>query len=238
MKPYYEQDGMTIWNCDCRDVLPTLAPGSVDLVLTDPPYGFGLYRTDIAPTIAFWQSLVERYPVAAFGYPEALCEMAIGLGKAPNEWVTWAPGNKHCRSGDQGLPHDTECIGIWGPIAHALEVKRPRAKHAFGIKRAIQRGRDPLWAKERDVWTDASPGIKLNSHLRLHPNEKPVSVLRKLIQLISEPGQTILDPFLGSGTTLVAAKQLSRRAIGIEIEERYCAIAANRLAQTVMNLEV
>ena len=67
---------------------------------------------------------------------------------------------------------------------------------------------------------------------RVHPNEKPVSLMRYL--LTKHDGEIILDPFMGSGTTLRAAKDLGRRAIGIEIEERYAEIAAKRLAQEVL----
>jgi DNA modification methylase len=84
-----------------------------------------------------------------------------------------------------------------------------------------------------DVWTDAAPGLAFNSHRRLHPNEKPLDLMARLIQPTTG---TILDPFMGSGTTLRAAKDLGRKAIGIEIEERYCEIAAERLAQEVLPL--
>ena len=70
---------------------------------------------------------------------------------------------------------------------------------------------------------------------RLHPNEKPVSLLRYLLS--KHPARLIIDPFMGSGTTLVAVKELGRRAVGIEIEERYCEIAADRLAQEVFPFE-
>lgn len=69
-----------------------------------------------------------------------------------------------------------------------------------------------------------------------HPTPKPLGLYRRLVALLSKPGETILDPFMGSGTTLVAAKSLGRKAIGIEIEERYCEIAANRCRQEVLGL--
>ena len=70
----------------------------------------------------------------------------------------------------------------------------------------------------------------------LHPSEKPIALMRWCIELYPD-AQTILDPFMGSGTTLRAAKDLGRKAIGIEIEEKYCEIAANRLRQEVLNFE-
>jgi DNA modification methylase len=71
----------------------------------------------------------------------------------------------------------------------------------------------------------------------LHPTQKPVCVILWVLSFFPDC-QTILDPFMGSGTTLVAAKKLGRKAIGIEISEKYCEIAVKRLAQTVMNLEI
>ena len=68
-----------------------------------------------------------------------------------------------------------------------------------------------------------------------HPNEKPLTVMSKLIATASDVGQIVLDPFMGSGSTLVACKQMSRKAIGIEREEKYCEIAARRLSQGVFD---
>ena len=71
---------------------------------------------------------------------------------------------------------------------------------------------------------------------RLHPTQKPVSILRPYIEAFTHPVDTVLDPFCGSGSTLVAAKESGWQSIGVEIEERYCEVAANRCAQEVMVL--
>jgi DNA modification methylase len=67
-----------------------------------------------------------------------------------------------------------------------------------------------------------------------HPSPKPPELMGKLIRVVTQPGDLLIDPFMGCGSTLVAAKNLARRAIGIETEERYCEISAKRLSQEVM----
>ena len=92
-----------------------------------------------------------------------------------------------------------------------------------------------------DCVLDDRPFVMLQEHggihkePRWHPTQKPVRLMRELVGLFSSPGQVVLDPFMGSGTTLVAAKKLGRKAIGIEIEEKYCEIAAKRLSQEVFD---
>jgi DNA modification methylase len=70
-----------------------------------------------------------------------------------------------------------------------------------------------------------------------HQTVKPIKLMSELVSLFTNPGETIIDPFMGTGTTLRAAKDLGRKAIGIEIEERYCEIAAKRMAQEVFSFK-
>ena len=94
-------------------------------------------------------------------------------------------------------------------------------------------GEDPRGARMGDVWRDESPNLNLNQPSRLHPNEKPVPFMRRLLTAIDG---VVVDPFMGSGSTLRAAKDMGRRAIGVEIEERYCEIAARRMGQEVLDV--
>ncbi len=233
MKPYYEQDGITIFLGDCRDILPTLEPGSIDLVLTDPPYGVRYVtawrsRTDplVAP-IAGDESLnlladsmpqldrILRQDRHAYFFASAqmiglTTEIVSNFFRVKNVLV-WDKG-------DAGSVGDLEAgYGVtWEGIIYANKGRRnligPRPRTVYRYD----------WSGTRDP---------------VHPTVKPVGVLTWLMAKSSNAREIVLDPFMGSGTTLRAAKDLGRRAIGIEIEERYCEIAVRRLQQSVLHLE-
>ena len=213
-----------------------LAPSVVcDAVITDPPYGTGRYAADddrnVIATLAAWQRK------AVFGYPEKLVEWCIAWG-APDEWVTWWPTNK-ITNNKRGLRRETEAIAIWGEL-HERPMRERSSTSDFGRKMSIQRGLDPDFCQAGDLWRDKSPGTGCNGHLRTHPNEKPETLMGKLVRLCSRGGETILDPFMGSGTTGVAAVRAGRRFIGIEIDPAHFETAVQRiraeLAQGILSL--
>ena len=218
MKPYYDHAGITIFHGDCREVLPKL--GTVELIITDPPYGTGAYEWDKLP------SLVMSCRRAVFG---RLPEMLPMLSPAPDLVVTWWPSNGDCIGRSRsGVHRQAHVIALWG---YQGEVRKARASEA-----SIRLGWDSPGLMA-DVWTDPHPHAGFVKSQYSHPTEKPVTLMRRLITLMGDQ-ELIVDPFCGSGSTLVAAKDLGRRAIGIEIEERYCEIAAKRLAQEVMQFGV
>lgn len=232
MTPYYDQDGVTIWHGDCREIETWDIAGGV--TITDPPYGFGAYPTDKAPDAVTLAKIIERASSCAiFGYPETLIAWCVATGKVPDEWITWWPSTHKARGVGDNLPRESECVAVWGET-HGKRIQRRRKQDAWTLAVTRSRGLDPDWCRDGDVWTDAADGIG-NNGAKDHPNAKPESLMRKLVALCSDVGQVVADPFMGSGSTLVAAKQLGRSAIGIEIEERYCEIAAKRLAQGVLN---
>jgi len=228
VKPYYQDDLVTIYHGDCREWMP-----EADVVVTDPPYGMGHYETD---RDVLTGAMLASWPNAAvFGYPELLVRWCIAAARVPSEWVVWWPTNRNVSRGPN-LPKESEHVAIFGEIHNARAILRPRSSNATGRRIALSRGDDPDWARSGDVWRDPTPSGHFNSSDRLHPNEKPVSLMRKLVMLLASPEGTLLDPFMGSGTTLLAAKSLNCPAIGIEIEERYCEIAATRCSQEVLGL--
>ena len=219
MKPYYEEAGITIYHGDCRDILPELT--RVDAVIADPPYNARLvygesvndnrtweeYIEWLKPIIEICESLSDG-PVFVFLSVNGLLE--ITRVKRPRHIAVWdKPMSFSPRLGGSAfLPH-------WEPCA------------IFG-KVWGEGGKVPDWHIS-DVWHH-NPSLRNG-----HPCPKPYPLLMQIIGAM--PAKKILDPFMGSGTTLVAAKNLGREASGIEIEERYCEIAANRLRQSVFNFE-
>jgi site-specific DNA-methyltransferase (adenine-specific) len=212
MKPYYSDDWVTIYHGDCRNILPGLP--KADLVITDPPYGIN-YQSAWRIDKKRWKEKIigdNEFPLWFFDeirFSRALfvwCRWDI-LPKLPipKSFIVW---NKGCHSmGD--LEH--EYGRQWEACAFY-----PGENHKFNFR--------PIDIME----VPRVPPEKL-----IHPNEKPVHAITPLIH--ANVGEMILDPFMGSGTTLRAAKDLNRKATGIEIEEKYCEIAAKRMAQEVLD---
>ncbi len=219
MKPYYDLNGIVIYHGDCRDVLPHLdIQDQPDLIVTDPPYGIQHSSSHGAS----WQNtqiagdsdtLVRDHVIDSM-----LCKIAaavFGTWKTPpikdvRGVLVWDKGAAF-GMGDLSFP--------WKPSFELIYV------------------RGEGWKGSRDESVRRINGeVSWESRGRLHPHQKPIPLLQYLMRKSPE-ADLILDPFMGSGTTLRAAKDLGRRAIGIEIEERYCEIAAKRLAQGVLNFE-
>jgi DNA modification methylase len=229
MKPYFEDDAVTIYHADCRDILPSLGP--VDLVLTDPPYGLGAARRNFSGggVRRHMTGLVAGKAIPKRDYGDAAWDdvpaeqATIDALRNLSTWQIIFGGNyfvlppARCWLVWDKLRGDTDYADAelaWTNLDRTVRVKRFRW-NGFLQEHS---GRD----KEQ----------------RWHPTQKPVFVTRWAVEQAPAGVATILDPFMGSGTTLRAAKDLGRKAIGIEIEERYCEIAAKRMAQSVMPLEV
>jgi len=231
--PYYDEGGIAIYHADCRDVLPRIPalwiPDSGVALIADPPFGFGAYATDRELDPATFLC-TGAHTVALMSYPELLVEWCVKLARAPSEWITWWPNNATLKAGGRhkDVPRQTECIAVFGEV-YADGVREPRSDNRPRVNGAVI---DTVRAG--DVWRDASPGLGFNAAERLHPNEKPLSLMRKLVALCSREGELVVDPTMGSGTALRAAKDLGRRAIGIDLVEANCETAARRLRQEVL----
>lgn len=235
MTPYYDEGGITIYHGECREILPEL--DSVDLVVTDPPYVFGIASTAQEGKAGGWPDLMN----AAAWYAIILRELhRLTLARQGAAWVfnSWRSFPVLARASYEArwpieslLVWDKEWIGPGGTrgLRPSYEVAALFVHEGFAIP---DRGVPDLW---RAKWAGAK---------QYHPAEKPVPLLSRILREsgcvpTAERVPVVLDPFMGSGSTLVSAKQTGVRAIGIELEERHCETAVRRLAQGgLFNTEV
>lgn len=210
LKAYYSENGITIYHGDCLEVLPRLP--MVDLVLTDPPYGMKWDgRVTRGKNGTGKQGATRHYGVGIVG-DDSPFDPAPFLGF--DKVILW--GSNHFA---QRLPKGTTLVWI------------KRYDSGFG---SFLSDAEVAWMKGGEgVYCFRDLSMQGESAIRVHPTQKPLDLMCWCIGKSKSRG-VILDPFMGSGTTLRAAKDLGRKAIGIEIEERYCEIAANRLRQEVL----
>ena len=211
--PYYEDDHVTLYHGDCREILPGLCG---DVVLTDPPYGIGLGYDGYEDTADGLDELIrDVFPLMLSAAP--VVALTPGIDNIwrypPARWMPcWYMANACASTGRWGFNQ-------WQPLL------------VYGTDPFLKRqmGRRP------DVIITAAPNTGSDKR-RGHPCPKPTEAWRKILMRLSPAeAETIVDPFAGSGTTLDVAKYTGRKAIGIELSERYCEIAAKRLGQEVLD---
>src|SRR5215510_1160393 len=210
IQPYYQDEWATIYHGDCREVLPDLAP--VGLMLTDPPYG-----------VALSSGMNGRHRDCAIVGDEdsSLRDQVLQMAKFQAAFVFGSP--------KVSKPVGWKAVLIWDKGEHVgmgnLRLPwKPNYEEIYVLGNGFRGRRGSSVLK-----FNAVAGCVGLITSRLHPTEKPVDLLCHLLG--KHPAGLVLDPFIGSGTTLRAAKDMALKSIGIEIEERYCEIAAKRLRQ-------
>jgi site-specific DNA-methyltransferase (adenine-specific) len=204
IKPYYQDDAVTLYHGDCREILPTLPRH--DLLLTDPPYGYG-WNTNYS---RFSRGTSDKKQIANDASREEI-DLPMVLSMADEQIVF----------GCNSLTHDK-------PGSYLIWDKRCADGFAF-----LSDGEAAWWSRGHGVYIKSINAQSFRSRAGLHPTQKPVELFAWCLTKCPDAA-TILDPFAGSGTTGVAAKLEGRKATLIEMEERYCEIAANRLSQGVL----
>lgn len=208
MKPYYEHGGITLFNADCRDVLPDMG---ADLLLTDPPYGIG--RDGKRPSTSSHNGH-KGYEFRGWDSEPPDEAMFGAMFSAATDYVVWGANYypQHFRPSAGWL--------VWD--------KGQRIDQADGeIAASSREGALRILTLNR---------IELAFDGAVHPTQKPLALMKWCIRFFPF-ARTILDPFAGSGTSLRAAKDMGLQAVGVEIDERYCEIAAKRMAQEVLFAE-
>jgi len=242
MNPYYEQDGIVIYHGDCFDVMPELYERgqSVDVMITDPPYSAHTHSkqwigsaltADAKPRVSTAHSELGFEPITL----EEMIKLCVTASAWVNRWsliFSDLEGMGEWRSAVAESP-ELEYVRacIWDKVDSAPQFTGDRpAASAEAIICAHRKGKK-RWngGGSRNVFRHAVNG--LNKGGKPHPSTKPLALMRDLVFLFSDPDEVILDPFLGSGSTLVAAKTLGRRGVGIESQEKWCEVAAQRIEQ-------
>lgn len=222
VKPYYEQGGITIYHGDALDVLPCLR--MADLCVTDPPF---YLPANISTSRREWPRSLSNLGIMGSYFRTAFDAITARLNPTgalytfsdSTSYAVFLAALYPLFDRTQSIVWDKRHIGMGNGWRHAHELIVHGAKTATVYTDGMR--------------TDVIACPVVPSAERDHPSEKPVALIRELLNAHPDTA-TILDPFMGSGTTLRAAKDLGRKAIGIEIEERYCEIAVKRLAQEVL----
>lgn len=210
MKPYYDHAGIQIFHGDCREILPTLP--KVDLVLTDPPYGVNYIHGAVLGPNA---SKFNNCPVVGDDEP---FDPAFLLGY--DRLILW--GGNHFAD---RLPPSAGWL-VWDKRCNTVVNDQSDCEIAWSNFLTTAR----LYYL---VWDGFRRGGGEKNTPRQHPTQKPVDLMKWCLGFAPD-SKTVIDPFMGSGSVLVAAKARGMAAVGIEIEEKYCEIAAKRLSQEVL----
>ena len=211
MRPYYQHAGVTIWHGDCREIVTEL--GVYQTVVTDPVWPNS--TPDLEGADRPWDLLSES---AAHW---RCCRAAIHLGSTSDPRVLRA------------IP---EALAFFRVVWLEYALPHPLGRVLYGADVAYLFGEPPASRPGRHLIGGMTKDSLGGGKESKHPTPRKLSHAVWLVSRWSEPDDTVLDPFCGSGTTLLAAKNSGRKAIGIEIEEDYCEMVAQRLAQEVMSL--
>ena len=250
MKPYYETELGKLYHGDCLEIMPQLEP--VDLVLTDPPYGTTACSWDVAlPFALMWERLnkVIKPNGAIILFGSEPFSSALRMSNIKNYKYDW-------------IWEKTQSRG------HLLAYKRPMVKHelisVFNSKKyypilidkPVKNIRPHSKSGATEVYNNKTVEQKetrkipldkklpesiikfANSQRTVHPTQKPIALIEYLIKTYTNGIRTVLDFTIGSGTTAIACERLKRKWIGIEIEEKYCEIAAKRIEQERKQLKM
>ncbi len=239
-----EDTGVTLWNGDCLDEMKKIEDGSVDLVLTDPPYGTTACKWDsVVPFEPMWKELRRvtkpNAAIVLFGSQPFTSALIMGNAKEFKYCWTWDKVNRptgHLNAKKQPLK-ETEDVTVF---YHSQCKYKPQMVKGEPYKATGSKNSDN-YGKQKTTTTYCIDGMRYPRNVikiaadergtvgRIHPTQKPVALMEYLIKTYTDPGDLVLDFTMGSGTTGVAAVNLDRRFIGIELDESYFKIAEQRI---------
>ena len=231
MTPYYADESVTLYLGDCRELLATMPDRSVDAVITDPPYAERTHTQ--AKTNKGRGHGVKAVRFDSLTDAE-LADVLTECGRVTRRWAIATLDYRHAFHVDQQPPPGLRAlrIGVWVKPNPMPQISADRPGQGWEAIAFMHRADvKPAWhgGGRAGVWTH--PVAQLEGH----PTAKPLPMVGDWVRLFTDHGDTVLDPFAGSGTTLRAAVDNGRKAIGCEIDERYCELIAKRLSQTALD---
>jgi len=226
--PYYQEGGITIYHGDCREILPDIPAGSVDLVLTDPP--FFMPATHYQSRVHHQRAWGDTSILKAFA--EDFIAKSVRTMRDTGHFLVFCNHESFCVFYPVLYGQFDFLKSLVWDKGHVGLGRVWRNQHELII---AARWSSSIFVEDGELRADVLKYAATPPSSRLHPVEKPTPMLADLLRVTVGRGGVVCDPFAGSGTTLEAAKLHEHSAIGIEIEERYCEIAANRLAQGVFD---
>jgi len=250
IKPYYEEENITIYNGDCLEVMPLIDDKSIDMILCDLPYGTTACKWDnVIPFKPLWlqykRIIKDNGAIVLFGSEPFSSYLRLSnIKDFKYDWV-WDKVKPSTGLHAKIQPlRQHENILVFGssnyyPIMDktTIRIDKPRVANngeAFGGKEVLRQHSNSGFRYPRSILKISNA----DQNNRLHPTQKPIALFEYLIKTYTNEGELVLDNCLGSGTTARACKDLGRKCIGIEISKKYCDIAVKRLGQEVLNLNV
>lgn len=238
--PYYERNGITIYCGDCLSVMPKLEP-PIDMILADLPYGTTACSWDtVIPFEPLWENykrIIKEHGAVVLTGSQPFTSMLVmsNLNWFKYEWIWDKQGTANFAIAKIQPLRASENILVFsnGRTNYYPQMRTGKVRMKGGGGKCEINGMNPIHSVNGLYYP--TNVIKISnanfSERGLHPTQKPTALMAYLIRTYTNPGELVLDNTMGSGTTLLAAQNEGRRAIGIEINEEYCKIAVDRLRQ-------
>lgn len=232
MSLYYQDEYVTLHHGDSREIMAGMEASSVKAILTDPPYTERTHskaRKNTADGIG--------HGITTFGSitDEDLESILTECGRVSQGWVVATLDYRHAVKFDAVPPKGLKCqrVGVWVKTNPTPQITGDRPAQGWEAIAYLHK------EKGRSKWNGGGKHGNYVTPIAApegHPTAKPLSIMRDWVNLFSDAGDTVLDPFAGSGTTLRAAVDNGRKAIGIELNEAYCELIAKRLSQGALDI--
>ena len=247
MNPYYEQDGITIYHGDCRDL--ELGMSSIDCIVTSPPYNLLHSMPKRGTGLMAGHEFIDNWH--AKGYPDEMPEdeyqqQQNAIFSRFAEWTKPTGSlfyNHQLRWFKKTCVHPIQWFHPAGWMLRQEMIWDKSGGIMLNAMMFCQFDQRVLWFTRTNNWKWNQAAASWGTVWRIAPQQKkphpvafPLEIPQRCIAAATDRGDMVVDPFMGSGTTLVAAQNLGRRAIGVDRDERYCEMAAIRLRQTVLDL--